>query len=392
MDDGSSLRATEDETMMHPNEADPVFTTMDAAVVWEPGGTFDLRLLAIARPAGEAVLVRVDAVGLCHADLGARDGDFPVPLPAVLGHEAAGTVAALGDAVRTVKVGDRVVVTFDSCGECLGCLDGRPSQCAHMLTYNFSGGAEGRSTHLTAGQTSVNGSFFGQSSFARYAMANVRNVVPVTTDLPAEVLAPLGCGVQTGVGAVLKVLKPAPDQSIAIWGMGAVGLSGLLAATLTKSSKIIAIDTKPQRLRLARELGAHTVIDASRDDPVAAVIDASDGGVSGAVECSGSVEAFTGAIRSCRTGGTTVVVGAPPFGSAASVDVADIVNNSKRVQGTVEGDSMPQRDIPKLVGMIESGQLPVDRLITAFPFADINEAATAMSGGHVVKPVLVFSR
>jgi len=359
------------------------FTT--CAMVREAGTGFELVEAWIDDPKADDVLVRIEAAGMCHADLAARDGDFPVPLPAVLGHEGAGTVVATGPAAEGVQPGDRVVITFDSCGRCSRCRAGLPSQCARFLPLNFTGGR----ARLHVGTSPVHNGFFGQASFSQLALANAGNVVPVKTELPWSSLAPLGCGVATGFGAATTVLRPSPGDAVAIFGLGAVGLSALMALTLCPIGTLIAVDVHASRLALAAELGATQTIDASVGD-VAEVIRAATGsGVAGAIECSGDTTALTQAIAATATGGTTVIVGAPPFGRTADLDVADLVNGSKRVVGSATGASLPRERIPTLVRLVESGRLPVSRLVTEFALADINAAAAAMRSGAAIKPVLL---
>lgn len=355
------------------------------AVVRRAGSGFDVVRAELEDPDGDDVLVRIEAAGMCHADLAARDGDFPVPLPSVLGHEGAGTIIGLGPQARDVRVGDRVVIAFDSCGRCPRCAAGVPSQCTRFLELNFTGSRR----RLRVGDVSVGNGFFGQSSFSELALANARNVVPVRTDLPWSWLAPLGCGVATGFGAALEVLRPSPGDAVAVFGLGAVGLSALLALRDCGAGPLVAVDLHVNRLGLAARLGADHTVDASTVDVVEAVRTLSRGGVAGALECSGSTTALAKAIACTAVGGTTVVVGAPPFGRTAALDVADLVNASKRVVGSATGRSRPRQRIPLMVRLAEAGRLPVGELVTEFPFDRIDEAAVAMAAGEVVKPVLL---
>ncbi|MFD4675702.1 NAD(P)-dependent alcohol dehydrogenase [Lentzea sp. NPDC058450] len=359
-----------------------------AAVVSSAGADFVLRDVELDEPGPGEVLVRVEATGMCHADLAARDGDFPFPLPGVVGHEGAGVVERVGPGVTSVRPGQRVIMTFDSCGACQACLAGVPSQCAEFLPRNFTNGPE----NLTLDGQRLHGGFFGQSSFAGHALSTVRNTVAVpdvAADLPGEVLAPLGCGIQTGAGAVLNVLKPAAGGKIAVFGAGVVGLSAVMAAALLPLSEIVVIDVHDSRLDLARKLGATEVINARLTDPVAALKDLTGGGPGYVVESSGVPAVFVQALKSLRIGGAAAIVGVPPFGVTAPVDVADLVNDSKRVLGVVEGESNPPLFLPMLAEMVADGRMPVGELVETFALADVEKAAEAMKSGRVVKPVVI---
>lgn len=363
-------------------------TSSLAAVVRSAGTPFVLETLDLPAPLGNQVLVRLEAVGICHADLAAREGDFPVPYPVVLGHEGCGVVVEVGAAVKTVRSGQRVVLTFDSCGACAGCRAGRPSRCTQGLTRNWIRDPASPRASATSGDVHLG--FFGQSSFAQYALAGDRNAVPVDTEVGAELLAPLGCGVQTGFGAVRNVLRPAVGETVAVFGAGGVGLSAVMALNQVDGVTVVVVDPDPGRRELAAKLGAEVLIDPSVSDPVEEIRGRFPDGLTGSVECSGKPAALTAAVRSCGIGGTTVVVGAPPFGTLADLDVADVVNSSKRILGCVEGDSDPHEMIRHLVGLIERGRLPVDRLVKTYPFTEVESAAHDMSTGAVVKPVLMF--
>ncbi|MEU6235326.1 NAD(P)-dependent alcohol dehydrogenase [Kitasatospora sp. NPDC047058] len=376
-----------------------------AAVVREAGGPFRLETVRLDEPRPDEVLVRIRAVGICHTDLSVRAGRTPAPLPAVLGHEGAGTVEAVGSAVTRVRPGDTVVLTFASCGACPSCRTGRPVRCDHWAALNLFGGRrlDGSATVYGTGHGPVddggsrtnaplNGHFFGQSAFATHALATERNAVPVRAgDTPFELLAPFGCGVQTGAGAVFHVLRPRPGDTVVVFGAGAVGLAAVLAARLTPAARIVAVDLRPARLALARELGATEVVDAGTQDPVAAVAALTGGrGADHALETSGSVRALRQAVDALAVGGTCGVVGAPAAGSEVALDVPGLLARAPRIVGVNQGASVPERFLPALVGLFRAGRLPVDRLVRTYPFAAIEEAAEAARAGEVVKPVLLL--
>ena len=370
--------------------ATPVIT--QAAVVSEPGGQFALEDVELSAPRKDEVVVQLEASGMCHADLAARAGHIPFPLPAVLGHEGVGRVVEVGSAVDQVAVGDRVTISFSWCGHCAACLGGTPVYCSSWPVLNMVGGsrADGSPTLSRAGE-SLHGHYFGQSSFSRRVLAAARSVVRVPDDVPASVLAPLGCGVQTGVSAATAVLRPQPGARVAVFGAGAVGLSAIMGLHLTASAQIIAVDLHPKRLALARELGATDTIDASTGRVAEQIAELTGGrGLNGAIETSGNLGSLKTAITSLGSAGTCVVIGVPRAGDTIAVDVIDLVGRGLRVIGTNQGDAVPRTFIPHLVELYQRGRLPVEKIVTCFPFADINKAAEASLNGSVIKPVLLM--
>jgi aryl-alcohol dehydrogenase len=370
-----------------------VSRTITGMTVAGPGKDFERHELTLADPAPDEVLVRIEAVGMCHTDLAVRAGDFPFPLPGLPGHEGAGIVEEVGSAVTSVAPGDRVMLTFDSCGTCRSCVSGVPSQCLTFLEYNFTRGArpDGSPTLWDDG-VPIHGNFFGQSSFATYAIARERNTVRVP-DVAANAdlteLAPLGCGIQTGAGAVLNVLAPRAGSALAVFGAGAVGLAAVMAAALLPLRALVVVDVQPTRLELARTLGATHVLNAQEGDPVEALRDLTGGGPDHVVECSGMTGVLSQAITSLAAGGSVAVVGVPPFGRTVPLDVADVVNGSKQIRGVVEGKSNPPVFLPQLAELVVTGRMPLGKLVRTFPLDDIENAAAAAKDGSVVKPVLL---
>jgi aryl-alcohol dehydrogenase len=365
--------------------------TTQAAVVESGGAPFTVVDVELDDLRDDEVLVRMVAAGLCHTDLGVASGGLPFPLPGVLGHEGAGVVEDVGAAVTRVAPGDQVLLSFTSCGHCQACRDGHPAYCATWLPSNLIGGSrpDGSSPLSRAGD-SVGGHFFGQSSFSRLAIVDERSVVPVGPDADLTLLAPLGCGVQTGVGAVWNVLKPGAGSSVVVLGAGAVGLSSIMAARLTAATTIVAVDRIASRLELARELGATETIDASStDDLVAAINEATRGGADGVVETTGNVGVLRAGVDALRSRGTVVVVGAPPFGTEVPLDVNGLLAG-KRVVGLTLGDSETGTLIPALVELVAQGRLPLHRLVTHYPFEKIQDAVGDVASGGAIKPVLVF--
>ncbi|WP_433796843.1 NAD(P)-dependent alcohol dehydrogenase [Actinoplanes sp. CA-252034] len=367
-------------------------TVTTAAVVESAGAPFTLTDVVLDAPRPDEVLVRVVAAGLCHTDLGVAAGALPFPLPGILGHEGAGVVEAVGDAVTSVTPGDRVLLSFTSCGACGNCRDGHPAYCATWLPANLLGGrrADGTATVTRDGRP-VGGHFFGQSSFARHAVVDERSVVKVAPDAPLDLLAPLGCGVQTGAGAIWNVLRPRPGATLLVTGAGAVGLSAVMAARLSPAGRIIVVDRVAARLELAVQLGATDIVDTGATDLAGAVADLTGGhGVDGVVETTGSVGVLQAGIGALAVRGTAVVVGAPAFGTTVPVDVNHLLPG-RTVTGLTLGDSETRALLPVLADLVVSGRMPLDRLVRHYAFEDIRQAVTDVVAGDTVKPVLLMS-
>lgn len=372
-------------------------TTLDerrpitTAVVREQGGDFLIEPASIGAPGPREVLVRVVATGVCHTDMIIRDQYYPSPLPAVLGHEGSGVVEAVGAEVRSVVPGDHVVMTFMSCGYCGQCDQGHPAHCENFFGLNFGGGrGDGSTATCDAHGDVLHDHFFGQSSFGSFAVAHERNVVKVSRDAPLELLGPLGCGIMTGAGAVLNALKVEAGSSFAAFGSGAVGLSAVMAARVAGATTIIAVDVTPSRLALAKELGATHVVNSREVDVVATIKQITGGGVHYTLESSGRPEVLRQAIDALAIRGSCGIVGAPRLGTEASFDVNDVMVPGKRIVGIVEGDSVPQVFIPRLVDLYLQGRFPFDRLVGFYDFAQINEAIADSESGKTIKPILRF--
>jgi aryl-alcohol dehydrogenase len=283
------------------------------------------------------------------------------------------------------------VLSFTSCGECRNCNGGHPAYCATWLPLNLIGGrrADGSSTISRDGRP-LGGHFFGQSSFAERALVDERSLVKVDADVPLESVAPLGCGVQTGVGAVWNVLKPVTGSAIVVLGAGAVGLSAVMAAALTPATRIVAVDRVGERLSLAKELGATHTVNTGEGDLGEALAEITGGqGADGIVETTGNVAVLRQGVDALAARGTLVLVGAPPFGTEVALDVNGLLGG-KRVVGLTLGDAETQSFIPSLVRLVKEGRLPLHRLISTYPFADIDQAVRDMGAGKAIKPVLTF--
>jgi aryl-alcohol dehydrogenase len=359
-----------------------------AAIAHENAAPLSIEPVELAEPGPDEVRVRIMASGICHTDLTVLDY-ASLPWPAVLGHEGAGIVEAVGSNVKSIALGDHVVLCQPSCGDCVNCDKGQPSYCLQFPTLCMTGGhrADGTCTH-SQGETKVFGQFLGQSSFASHAVVSARCVVPVDADVPFELLAPLSCGVQTGAGAVLNALRPEPGQSIAIFGAGAVGLSALMAAKIAGCHPIIAVDKVASRLDLARELGATHMINATVQDPVAA-IHAIAGGVDGSIEASGHGPVMEQAVAALAHNGTAVLLTSGPE-LKLSVDMMGMQMRGTKIRASLlcaDGTSS-QLFIPKLIKWWKAGLFPFDRMIGTYAFDDINQAIQDCVNGSTVKPVL----
>lgn len=364
---------------------------IQAAVVRQKGGPFQIEELLQDEPRSDEVRVRIVAVGMCHTDMVARDQLYDVPLPVVLGHEGSGIVEQVGSSVNKVVVGDHVVLTYMWCGHCKPCLRGDSTYCSHFYALNFGGAREDGSTSTfesNSAQTSVHDHFFGQSSFATFALAHERNVIKVSRDAPLELLGPLGCGIQTGAGAVMNALKVNPGSSFVAFGGGAVGLSAIMAARVAGATTIIAADVVPSRLALAMELGATHTINSREADPVEAVHAITAGGADFALESSGRPAVLRQAIDALAIRGTCGIVGAPALGTEANFDVNGVMTTGKRIIGIIEGDSQPDLFIPALVELYKQGRFPFDKLVKFYSLDQINQAAEDSEKGVTIKPII----
>jgi aryl-alcohol dehydrogenase len=359
-----------------------------AAVIFETSGPFRIEELELDDPRDDEVLVRVKAVGICHTDLAARDMHLPIPPPpSVFGHEGAGVVERVGARVTKVKPGDHVVLAWDYCGRCPSCKTGNVLYCLNFFLHNFHGARPDGTTTLRKGDQPVHGSFFCQSSFADFALANERNVVKVRDDVPLEILGPMGCGVMTGAGAVMNSLRPRPGAAIAIFGVGPVGMSAVLGAVVCGCTTIIAVDISPDRLELAKGFGATHTINAREVDPVEAIRDLTGGGAEFSLECVGNPRVLRQAVDVLPRLGVCGLLGVVPPGTEVALDM-DLIMNGRAVKGILGGDAIPDLFIPRLIELYGQGRFPFDRMITFYPFDDINRAVEDMEKGRVIKPVL----
>jgi aryl-alcohol dehydrogenase len=290
--------------------------------------------------------------------------------------------------VTSVSVGDRVALSYASCAACPRCASGRPFYCADFFGRNFMAARPDGTTALSRDGEPVHSHFFGQSSFATGAVVNEGSVVVIADDIPFELVAPFGCGIQTGAGSVINAVRPQAGSSIAIFGAGGVGLAAVMGAVICGCDPIIAVDVRPGRLELARELGATNTVNAAQTDPVAAIRELTHGGVDTSLEASGVPGVLRQAVDVLASDSVCGLIGGPPLGTEERLDVNGLLSTGRTVRGLVEGHSVPQTFIPKLVDLWRAGRLPIDRIVRAYDFDQINEAADAALAGDVVKPVL----
>ncbi|WP_225726427.1 MULTISPECIES: alcohol dehydrogenase catalytic domain-containing protein [unclassified Nocardia] len=338
----------------------------------------------LAEPGPGELLVRIEAAGLCHSDLSVVDGNRVRPVPMLLGHEAAGIVEQIGPGPSDLTVGQRVVMTFlPRCGECAGCASDGRTPCGPGSIANNAGELLGGGRRLRRDGAEIQ-HHLGISAFATHAVVDRRSVVPVAADVPPEVAAVLGCAVLTGGGALLNSAKPGPTDRIMVVGLGGVGMAAVLVALSLRAKEVIAVDTVPEKLALAKELGAsaaHTPVEVAELGVQAEVV----------VEAAGNVRAFETAVAATAPGGTTVTVGLPAPDARASISPLALVAQGRSIVGSYLGSAVPSRDIPEYVRMWREGRLPVERLVSAHIGLDeINRAMDELAAGHALRQVIVF--
>lgn len=368
-----------------------VLRSMGAARPYADSRPLSLETVTLDPPGPGEVLVAIKAAGLCHSDLSVINGDRPRPMPMALGHEAAGVVEALGPGVDDLAVGDHVVMVFmPSCGHCDPCAGGRPALCEPGAAANGKGELLGGGVRLHDGSGDLH-HHLGCSAFAGHAVVSRRSLVKVDADLPFEQAALFGCAVLTGVGAVVNTARVRAGQSVAVVGLGGVGLSSVLGALASGASPVVAVDLSEDKLTLARSLGAVRTVNAGDADAVEQVRALTGGGADFAFEMAGSVRALEAAWRMTRRGGTTVTAGLPPPEAALAVNVVQLVAEERTLTGSYIGTCVPSRDIPRYVALFREGRLPVDRLLSGtIPLERINEAFDALADGKAVRTVVTF--
>ncbi|OAP60297.1 hypothetical protein AYL99_05299 [Fonsecaea erecta] len=370
----------------------------DAIVVSKPGAPFQYQQIELHdNLRANEVLVHIKATGVCHTDLNfSKEKTMPELFPAVLGHEGAGVVERTGSNVTKFARGDHVAVVFSSCGECKYCLRKQSSYCDLWFQYNFGiGRLDGSKvfSSLTTGRP-ITSHFFGQSSFARHILVSQNGLVKVDKDLPFEQVAALGCGIMTGAGAMLNVVEPSSDMAVAVVGVGAVGLSAIMALKMleTPPKRIIAIDIVPTRLEMARLFGAtHGVNSKVRPELMKVLLDITSGrGVDGAIDTTGKPEVIKELVHSAARKGKVVTVGVGDLSAEASLNMFEMVNAGCSYVGCNQGDCYPQEFLPRLLAANQEGRFPYDQLIKTYRAKDIEKAAHDIHSGTTVKAVLLW--
>ena len=346
----------------------------------------------LSPPGPGEVRVRIKAAGLCHSDLSVIDGSRPRVMPMVLGHEAAGIVEAMGEGVEGLSPGDHVVMVFmPSCGHCLPCATGRPALCEPGAASNAAGTLLRGTHHLEGGEGEVLNHHLGVSAFAEHAVVSQESCVRIDRDIPFEQAALFGCAVLTGVGAVVNTARIPPGSSVAVAGLGGVGLSALLGARLAGARQIIAVDLSPEKLAFALGLGATHTVEAGAADPVKQIRDLSGGGVDYFFEMAGSVKALELAYLATGRGGTTVTAGLPHPDHRLPLQAVSLTAEERTLKGSYIGSCVPRRDLPHYVSLFRSGRLPVDKLLThRLRLEDINEGFDRMREGIGIRQVVCF--
>lgn len=370
---------------------------IQAAVAYRSDEPFTTTTLELRAPAADEIRVRIVATSVCHTDLMTKSKAL-CSFPIVLGHEGVGIVDALGEHVSGFEIGDHVVLSYDYCGHCPQCEKHKPSYCNDHGSLNFAGTRpDGSKTHRTpgSGTADVFGSFFQQSSFATYALSHASNTIKVDKALPLPLLAPLGCGVQTGAGTVFNTLQVEPDTSLAVFGCGCVGLSAIMAAKLAGARRIIAVDINKSRLETAIALGAtHRILPREIGD-AAAVVDhvksvSQTNGCHYAIDTTGVPGVLRQAFDCCGPLGVTAMIAPGVPGTEVSIEMLGLLPG-KSLRGVVQGDSESKTFIPKLIDLWQQGVFPFDKLITRYNSIDsLETAAQAMASGQVIKPVVVI--
>ncbi|AQV98398.1 NAD(P)-dependent alcohol dehydrogenase [Cupriavidus necator] len=364
-----------------------------AAVTRAPCAPFVLEEVELDPPGAGEVLVRIVGAGLCHTDLVAAEGLLPITMPAVFGHEGAGVVERVGAGVTKVKPGDNVAITFASCGHCPQCDRHAPAYCHAMAALNFVGQRGDGSRSMRDGKGEISGNFFGQSSFATHALTTERNVVKVPDGVPLEIAGTLGCGIQTGAGAIMRSMACHENASLVVLGGGAVGLSAVMGAVLQKCGTIIVVEPNANRRDLALSLGATHAIDPSQSADLAAAVRAiAPHGVDFALDTSGIPAVIEAVPKLLAPRGTFGFVGVPPA-HATNLGLPGTLREAMRggftYRGIIEGDSDPDVFIPQLMSLYLAGRFPFDRLVKTYPLAEINRAVAEQKQGLCVKPVLL---
>ncbi|KAG7428558.1 Aryl-alcohol dehydrogenase [Fusarium oxysporum f. sp. raphani] len=381
----------------NPQAQNPVTLPSFSLIAPALDGSFELSEVYLDSLQPDEALIEIHASGVCHTDLSCASGKLPCAPNAVLGHEGGGVVLEIGANVTSVSPGDKVLLSFSSCGSCPGCKSDHPAYCYSFNDYNFGGkrpdGSAAMSIMKDGTKQPIYSTFFGQSSFAARTIVHQSSIVKVPQQTPLDLFAPLGCGIQTGVGAVFNTLNVRPGTSIAIFGVGSVGLAAVMAAKARETSRIIAIDLQPERLGLAKELGATDgVLGPDQEYIIKAIKNICPPlGVDFAVDCTGVPSIIETMVAALGMRGRAATVGAPGGNAHAKIDIMSHLTYGKEYVGCSEGDSNPGVLIPELIEMHAKGLLPLEKLIAYYDIKDYEKAMADMKSGKVIKPVLKWT-
>jgi len=369
-----------------------VLNTMGASTPYAESKPLEIATLELRSPGAGEILVKMGAAGLCHSDLSVINGDRPRPTPMALGHEAAGIVEEVGAGVDDLKRGDHVVLVFiPSCGHCGPCAEGRPALCEKGAASNTQGTLLSGERRLFRDGKPIH-HHMGCSAFAEYSVVSRRSAIKVDPELALEEAALFGCAVLTGVGAVVNTAQVKAGTSVAVVGLGGVGLASILGAVAAGARQVVAVDLADDKLALAKSLGATHAFNSGAADVVDQVREATKGGVDYAIEMAGSVKAFETAYRITRRGGTTVTAGLPPPTATWPMPATHLVAEERTIKGSYIGTCVPQRDLPRYIELYRRGKLPVNKLMTGrLDLDDINRGFDLLREGKAVRQVVTFS-
>ncbi|MCA0424234.1 MAG: zinc-dependent alcohol dehydrogenase family protein [Proteobacteria bacterium] len=368
-----------------------ILREMGLAKPYAASRPLSVETVSLAPPGPGEVLVKIAAAGLCHSDLSGINGDRPRPMPTALGHEAAGVVVEPGPGVSDLLPGDHVVMSFiPACGVCAMCAEGRPHLCEPGNAANIAGTLLSGARRFSCDDGAIN-HHCGVCAFSEFSVISRRSIVKIRKDIPLIEAALFGCAVMTGVGAVMNTCKVRPGQSVAIIGLGGVGLSALLGAVASGAGRIIAIDLNPAKLTVAKELGATDGFLASDPDIVRQVREATGGGVDHAIEFAGAQAAFELGFAITRRGGVTASAGLPPPPTRFAIPAVQMVAEERIVLGSYQGSCVPSRDIPRYIDLYLAGKLPVNKLLSGTgPLEEINAAFDRLDRGEIIRHVIVM--
>jgi alcohol dehydrogenase len=368
-----------------------VLRQMSAALPYVNSKPLQITDVELDAPGPEEVLVKIVAAGLCHSDLSVINGSRPRPMPMAIGHEAAGIVLELGANVHELAVGDHVVMVFiPSCGQCVCCAEGRPALCEPGAAANRVGTLLSGATRMRDANGVIH-HHLGCSAFATHAVVSRRSLIKIDPTLPLTEAALFGCAVLTGVGAVINTARVCAGQTVAVVGLGGVGLAAVLGAVAAGASQVIAVDIADDKLELAASLGATSTVNARAADCVQRVRHQTSGGVDVGLEFAGSLAALESTYQMTRRGGLTVTAGLPPPEAALAVNIVNLVAEERTLKGSYIGTSVPMRDIPRLIALYRAGRLPVNRLMSgSIALEDINEGFDRLHRGSVVRLAVAF--